>query len=96
MLKRTSFVVLLLLSAAIGTHASEGRAVFSSYTNEQAAKVQANVVAKDLGVSTEVVSALVNGRDYYRVASKRVPIDNARNLISEAKLKGYVCAWLTV
>ena len=96
MLKRTSFVVILLLSAAIGTHASEGRAVFSSYTNEQAAKVQANVVAKDLSISTEVISAVVNGRDYYRVASKRVLIDNARNLISEAKLKGYVGAWLAV
>ena len=52
MLKCTSFVVLVCLFAAIGTHASEGRAVFSSYTNEQAAKVQADVVAKDLSIST--------------------------------------------
>ena len=84
---------LFFVTSGISAFASEGRAIFSSYANELAARLEAINVEKVLGIRTLVVEALVNGRTYYRVASETTARDNVRRLISRAKAQGVSGAW---
>ena len=68
--------------------ATEGRAIFSSYANELAARQEAINVEKVLGIRTLVVEALVNGQNYYRVASENKAQENVLSLIIRAKSEG--------
>ena len=79
------FIVVLFLTMTVTSYASQGRAVFSSYVSQEKAELEADVVAKGMGISTEVVSTVVNGGNYYRVVSAAMPTQKARNLISEEK-----------
>ena len=90
------FVVVLFFTTAASVYASQGRAVFSSYVSQQKAELEADAVAKRMGIGTEVVSAVVNGGNYYRVVSETMPVQTARNVISEAKSKGFPSAWFVV